>query len=298
MSPFYPPLPAPQPANVMGSALAGYGAVQDAQTSQSQNALAQMRLQQAQRGESALAEYGKTRDVEAATNIDPATGMALAKHVAEISDKERATLKDKIAIFDKHKANAIGNPEVYQKMITELGPEASKMFVAPDKFAAMSPSEQQNVLFKGEQIAESLKHAMTQYQATKLSQVDIPKAQAYIGGVGERTSQGRERVEQGWQNVDINRKKLDKPTKPEDPVKAVRSARSAMLKDRPFQDKIENMSPDEKAAAEDDYLSKRIAQEKRLASGGGKGTKPKPLNQLSDTEIQALINAKTGAPAQ
>ena len=140
MAPFYPPLPEARPANLVGSALAGYGAVQDVQNAQTRNALGQIQLEKAQRGESALQAYGQTRDVEAAMAIDPKTGMELSKRLSEKNKAEIDIIKDNIDIFNQKKAYYVGNPEAYAADYGKLHPDLKRAMPAPDKLAAMAPA--------------------------------------------------------------------------------------------------------------------------------------------------------------
>ncbi len=127
MSPFYPPLPAPVPANPLGSALAGYGAVQDIQTGQSRNILAQMQLEKAQRGESALAEFGTSRDPKAFARTDPEKMFALQK--AE-TDRMKPAMDYLYYMADQIEADPSLYPKVRAKAI-EMGMPAEAF---PDKY--------------------------------------------------------------------------------------------------------------------------------------------------------------------
>ncbi len=148
MSPFYPPLPQAMPANPMGSALAGYGAVQDIQTGQSRNALMQMQLEKAQRGESALAEFGKSGDLEAVKKIDPATWMAL-------DDRQRKVLGDAAELHGKMKSSAYGNLEFYNK---EYRPTMLKLGISPAMMPEYKTVEELNQgLYRNERIAAEIK---------------------------------------------------------------------------------------------------------------------------------------------
>ena len=193
MAPFYPPLPEARPANLVGSALAGYGAVQDVQNAQTRNALGQIQLGKAQRGESALADFTKSGDMESYMRADPKAALEMQEAFSKMDERQQKLLTDKVKVFDDHKAYAINNPEVYKAMLDGLGPEFSKFFPAPDKFAAMSPAQRQDELFKKEKIVGAIKQAMPEYQRLKLTNVDIPKAQMDIAHKGAQIDQGTAR---------------------------------------------------------------------------------------------------------
>ncbi len=215
MSPFYPPLPQAMPANPMGSALAGYGAVQDIQTGQSRNALMQMQLDKAQRGESALAEFGKSGDLEAVKKIDPATWMAL-------DDRQRKVLGDAAELHTKMKGSAYGNLEFYNK---EYRPTMLKLGISPAMMPEYKTVEELNQgLYRNERVAAEIK-AMSGRPVT-----------LHPGGAA----------------FDLTGKKLyEQPALPEKPLDAARRANlEADLEDPTRKKGPEKPSFDEKAYLE------------------------------------------------
>ena len=180
MAPFYPPLPEIRPANLVGSALAGYGAVQDTQNASARNALSQIQLGKAQRGESALADFTKTGDMKGYMRADPKAALEMQDAFSKMDERQQKVLMDKVKVFDDFKGHAVNNPETYKPMLDALGPEFSKFFPTPEKFAAMSPAQRQSELYMKETAVESIKKGMNDYQRLKLQNVDIPKAQADI----------------------------------------------------------------------------------------------------------------------
>jgi len=207
--PFYPSLPQAQPANLVGSALAGYGAVQDVQKSQAANALGQIQLGKAQRGESALSDFGKTGDMEAYTMADPKAALEMQEAFSKMDERQQKVLIDRVKVFDSFKGTAVNNPETYQPMLDGLGPEFAKFFPDAEKFKAMSPAERQEVMFSKEKMAATIKQGMTEYQKVK-AQNDALKTQAYVNRQGALTDQGAARVGQGAERVALDRERTGK----------------------------------------------------------------------------------------
>lgn len=84
--------------------------------------------------------------------------------------EQQAMLEHKIKIFDEHKAYAINNPDGYKKMLDGLGSEFSQYFPTPEKFAAMSPAQRQDELFKKEKIVSTLRNVLTPFQQIRAEQ--------------------------------------------------------------------------------------------------------------------------------
>lgn len=114
MAQFFPPLPEPRPANVMGSALAGYGAIQQVQNEQTRNALAQMQLGKEQAGQSALEEYRTTGDIEKLKTANP---KQYAEIVTAEAHKKKAELDAMKPGLDlAYTLSGIATPENYGEL--------------------------------------------------------------------------------------------------------------------------------------------------------------------------------------
>ncbi len=161
-----------EPLDPIGPALNAFNAVEGGISNRTRNALAQMAMQKEKRQQSALQQYGQTRDMNALWKADPETAMAAEKFVSGMKRDRQEVLAKNIDIFDAMKGSAVNNPDIYESMYNQGDADFKKYLMKPADFAKLDPKQREEELFHKEHLAAAIKAAPSWFQQQRARQED------------------------------------------------------------------------------------------------------------------------------
>ncbi len=147
----------PANPNPVAAGLSAFGAVQELGQSNREAALSQMKIDDAQNKQNALAELARSKDVDAVWKLSPEVAMQAEKYFNDLGTKKQEKLIKNIKVFDELKPYAIRDPQVYENMYNQADKEFSQYMMKPEQFAQLSLEDRQKHIFEKETYVATLK---------------------------------------------------------------------------------------------------------------------------------------------